>query len=104
MIRMEQDRLEESSPIILDSIIRKFNRKVESNITLEKPEIVGDLDHVAINTAVRSVMSLNEILPRSKKPNQMIKLPQVITLDRAESIDNGPPEEMQAPPSPHATN
>ena len=101
MIRMEQDRLEESSPIILDSIIRLFNRKVESNITLEKPEIVGDLDHIAINTAVRSVMSMNELLPRSRKPIQTIKL---VTMERAESIDNGPPIELQAPPSPHAAN
>jgi hypothetical protein len=101
MIRMEQDRLEESSPIILDSIIRLFNRKVESNITLEKPEIVGDLDHIAINTAVRSVMSMNELMPRSRKPIQTIKL---VTMDRAESIDNGPPAEIHAPPSPRATN
>jgi len=98
MIRMEQDRLEESSPIILDSIIRKFNAKVESNITLEKPEIVGDLDHVAINTAVRSVMSLNELLPHAKKVRQSTHVP---TMERAQSIDNGPPVEIQAPPSPH---
>jgi hypothetical protein len=101
MIRMEQDRLEESSPIILDSIIRLFNQKVESNITLEKPEIVGDLDHIAINTAVRSVMSMNELLPRARKPIQTIKL---VTMERAESIDNGPPLEIQVPPSPRATN
>ena len=101
MIRMEQDRLEESSPIILDSIIRLFNHKVESNITLEKPEIVGDLDHIAINTAVRSVMSMNELMPRSRKPVHTIKL---VTIDRAESIDHGPPKEIQAPPSPHVDN
>jgi hypothetical protein len=75
---------------------------VESNITLEKPEIVGDLDHIAINTAVRSVMSLNELLPRSRKPPTggypRIKL---TTIERAESIDEGPPKEVQAPPSPH---
>jgi hypothetical protein len=102
MVRMEQDRLEESSPLILDSIIQQFNQKVESNITLEKPEIVGDLDHIAINTAVRSVMSLNELLPRSRKPPTggypRIKL---TTIERAESIDEGPPKEVQAPPSPH---
>jgi len=101
MIRMEQDRLEESSPIILDSIIRLFNHKVESNITLEKPEIVGDLDHIAINTAVRSVMSMNELLPRSRKPIQTIKL---VSIERAESIDNGPPTELRAPPSPRGEN
>jgi len=104
MIRMEHDRLEESSPIILDSIIYKFNKKVESNITLEKPEIVGDLDHVAINTAVRSVMSMNDLLPHGKKTTttiQSLKIAKSSTMERAHSIDEGPPIEIQAPPSPH---
>jgi hypothetical protein len=49
VIRIEQDRLEESSPLILRLIIRRFNDKVESNATLEKPEIVGELDHIRVN-------------------------------------------------------
>ena len=40
IIRTEQDRLEESSPVVGDNIIAKFNNKVETNTTLEKPEIV----------------------------------------------------------------
>lgn len=53
LVRTEQDKLEESSPIIHGRIIRAFNHKVESNTTLEKPEIVGDLDHVVINTSTK---------------------------------------------------
>ena len=49
VIRTEQDRLEESSPIIHGNIIRRFNAQVESNATLEKPEIVGELDHIHVN-------------------------------------------------------
>lgn len=49
VIRIEQDRLEESSPLIGRTIIRRFNNKVESNATLEKPEIVGELDHIHVN-------------------------------------------------------
>jgi hypothetical protein len=49
VIRVEQDRLEESCPVIHSNIIRRFNKKVESNATLEKPEIVGELDHIRVN-------------------------------------------------------
>jgi hypothetical protein len=49
VIRVEQDRLEESCPVIHSNIIRRFNQKVESNATLEKPEIVGELDHIHVN-------------------------------------------------------
>lgn len=49
VIRTEQDRLEESSPIVHSNIIVRFNQKVESNATLEKPEIVGELDHIRVN-------------------------------------------------------
>lgn len=53
VIRTEQDRLEESSPIIHGNIIRRFNAKVESNVTLEKPEIVGELDHIHVNMSIK---------------------------------------------------
>jgi hypothetical protein len=49
VIRVEQDRLEESCPVIHSNIIRRFNQKVETNATLEKPEIVGELDHIRVN-------------------------------------------------------
>lgn len=53
IIRTEQDRLEESCPVIHSHIIAKFNVKVESNATLEKPEIVGELDHIHVNMSVK---------------------------------------------------
>jgi hypothetical protein len=48
-IRTEQDRLQETSPIILKSVIEKFRKEFKDHRELEKPEIVGDLDHVQVN-------------------------------------------------------
>lgn len=48
-IRAEQDRLQDTSPIILDNVIRRFNKEFKDRTDLEKPEIAGDLDHVSIN-------------------------------------------------------
>lgn len=48
-IRAEQDRLQDTSPIILDSVIKLFNTQFESRPDLEKPEVAGDLDHVQVN-------------------------------------------------------
>lgn len=48
-IRAEQDRLQDTSPIILDSVIKLFNAQFESRPDLEKPEVAGDLDHVQVN-------------------------------------------------------
>lgn len=47
-IRGEQDRLENSSPMILAIIIQRFNNQF-ANSKIEKPEITGDLDEVNIN-------------------------------------------------------
>jgi hypothetical protein len=47
-VRNEQDRLENSSPTILEKIINKFNIQFV-NQKIEKPEITGDLDEVNIN-------------------------------------------------------
>ena len=52
MVRAEQDRLENTSPSILPSIILKFNIQFE-NRTIEKPEIAGDLDETEVNAASR---------------------------------------------------
>jgi len=49
VIRSEQDRLQETSPAILENIIKKFRLQFKDNVELEKPEIVGDLDHVQVN-------------------------------------------------------
>ncbi len=51
-VRQEQDRLENSSPSILPSIIRMFNKQFEHR-NIEKPEIAGDLDEVSVNQARR---------------------------------------------------
>lgn len=51
-VRQEQDRLENSSPTILPSVIRRFNRQFE-NRNIEKPEIAGDLDETAVNQEIR---------------------------------------------------
>jgi len=52
LVRTEQDRLENSSPSILPTIISRFNI-VFADRKIEKPEIAGDLDEVTINQARR---------------------------------------------------
>jgi hypothetical protein len=47
-VRHEQDRLENTSPNIVGSIIKKFNIQFQ-NRDIEKPEITGDLDPVSVN-------------------------------------------------------
>jgi hypothetical protein len=54
VVRTEQDRLQETCPNILDCVITKFNVQFKDRVELEKPEIVGDLDHVVPNRSVRS--------------------------------------------------
>jgi hypothetical protein len=54
-IRGEQDRLENSSPIILSAIIEKFNARF-MNSSIEKPEITGDLEQVIINRSPKDSM------------------------------------------------
>jgi len=54
LVRGEQDRLQEISPTIMECIIREFKCTFKSNTSLEKPEIVGDLDHVVVNRTQRS--------------------------------------------------
>jgi len=67
VIRTEQDRLEESSPVVGDNIIDKFNNKVESNTTLEKPEIVGALDHVNVNTSMKPPSNTHQLFPHRQR-------------------------------------
>jgi hypothetical protein len=50
-VRLEIDRLENTSPSIIPSIIRKFNIQFADR-NIEKPEIAGDLDEVEINTTI----------------------------------------------------
>jgi hypothetical protein len=49
VVRTEQDRLQEVSPMILDNIIAMFKTEFKDNVELEKPEVAGDLDHVQVN-------------------------------------------------------
>jgi hypothetical protein len=50
LVRTEQDRLENSSPSVLPSVIIKFNRQFADR-DIEKPEIAGDFDETAVNSA-----------------------------------------------------
>lgn len=52
MVRAEQDRLQDMSPTISACIISEFNATFKNNTTLEKPEIVGDLDHIVVSMEV----------------------------------------------------
>jgi hypothetical protein len=48
LVRTEQDRLENSSPSILPSVIQRFNLQFADR-NIEKPEIAGDLDETNVN-------------------------------------------------------
>ncbi len=52
LVRTEQDRLENSSPSILPSIIKRFNLQFADR-NIEKPEIAGDLDETNVNQSSR---------------------------------------------------
>ncbi len=52
LVRTEQDRLENSSPSILPSVIKRFNTQFADR-DIEKPEIAGDLDETTVNTSAR---------------------------------------------------
>jgi hypothetical protein len=54
MIRSEQDRLQETSPSIPEVVINDFKRLFKENTHVEKPEIVGDLDHVSVNKSTKN--------------------------------------------------
>jgi len=51
-IRIEIDRLENTSPSIIPSIIKKFNIQFAGN-NIEKPEITGDLNEIEINKEIQ---------------------------------------------------
>jgi hypothetical protein len=51
VIRSEQDRLQETTPNILDSVIGHFREHFKDVTDVDKPEIVGDLDHVRVNVS-----------------------------------------------------
>lgn len=76
-VRAEQDRLQDTSPIILDSVIKQFNLTFVSRTDLEKPEVAGDLDHVQVNRSSKIgkpvvTPDLSKDSPGTKVLNQMM--------------------------------
>jgi hypothetical protein len=69
-IRSEQDRLHDTCPSIVDSVIAKFRKEFDSNLSLEKPEIAGDLNHVLINRTKRESNSSSASVQPSPAVNQ----------------------------------
>ncbi len=54
VVRSEQDRLQETTPNILDSVIQEFRTLFNDVDDVDKPEIVGDLDHVHVNVSQKN--------------------------------------------------
>jgi hypothetical protein len=77
LVRTEQDRLENSSPSILPSIIKRFNSQFADR-DIEKPEIAGDLDETTVNNSTRrrrggeSNYYQDSPRPENKSPTQML--------------------------------
>jgi len=61
VVRSEQDRLQETSPNIVNSVIQEFNEEFSDKTELEKPEIVGDLEHVLINRSIKPGSEPNKL-------------------------------------------
>ena len=64
IVKVEIDRLENTSPNIIPSVILKFNIQFAS-VNIEKPEIAGDLDPVEINHEIhrRNRMRSSSVSP-----------------------------------------
>lgn len=78
LVRTEQDRLENSSPSILPSIIKRFNTQFADR-DIEKPEIAGDLDETTVNNSARRRKGGGESnyyqdspRPENRSPTQML--------------------------------
>jgi hypothetical protein len=69
--RTELDRLIEQSPVIPDSIIAEFQEIFGDNEALEKPEIVGDIDHTTVfrdnRTRLMDIATNAALMMRHKK-------------------------------------
>jgi outer membrane PBP1 activator LpoA protein len=57
-VRTELDRLQDTSPSILDFVLNDFRKEFKDNADLEKPEIAGDLNHVQINRTTKGAASV----------------------------------------------
>ena len=67
LVRQEQDRLQETSPTILQSVIHRFNTLFKTNVDLERPEITGDLEHAQINRSARPESGEHTTTPELKQ-------------------------------------
>lgn len=62
IVRIEQDRLEMTSPSILPHVITKFNKEF-AHRDIEKPEIAGDLDQTSVNRRSKYDASSTRVVP-----------------------------------------
>jgi hypothetical protein len=76
-IRQEQDRLENSSPSILPSIIKRFNREFKDR-DIEKPEIAGDLDETNVNHGIKTRRRLLDAENSSPKMSRSPSVPKMV--------------------------
>ena len=83
-VRTEQDRLENSSPTILENIILRFNTQF-ANRNIEKPEITGDIDEVNINKSPIVAM-LNRVYNFIKTPTDKAPIKPGRVLPNEENI------------------
>jgi hypothetical protein len=66
LVKIEQDRLENTSPSIRPHIIEKFNIQFKDR-DIEKPEITGDLDTVNVNKRSKKGKNLGTPLTEDKQ-------------------------------------
>ena len=91
-IRQEQDRLENSSPSILPSIIKRFNREFKDR-DIEKPEIAGDLDETNVNHGTKTKRKLldagnnSPTLPRASSIPKMPRIPSLHFMKRQPKVE-----------------
>ena len=91
-IRQEQDRLENSSPSVLPSIIKRFNREFKDR-DIEKPEIAGDLDETNVNHGTKTKRKLldagnnSPTLPRASSIPKMPRIPSLHFMKRQQKVE-----------------
>lgn len=77
-VRVEQDRLESMSPLILPHIIKRFNLQFKDR-EIEKPEITGDLDPVEINIRKRKGKDYSPTYTEHNKSNRSNTVVKIIS-------------------------
>jgi hypothetical protein len=89
-VRSEQDRLQDSSPAILDDVIKMFRTEFDENKTLEKPEIAGDLDHVEVNRSIRGIPTQSRSSSASIHPTPRMNLLTPLTSEPRGAFEEAP--------------